>query len=62
MQIYFVCREKRMQNNGGDFVKMTRNVQKLSKMTKICEKDKIIIQNAVQHMGSMLYFCYTKMT
>jgi len=27
-----------MQNNGGDFVKMTRNVQKLSKMTKICEK------------------------
>lgn len=51
-----------MQNNGGDFVKMTRNVQKLSKMTKICEKDKIIIQNAVQHMGSVLYFCYTKMT
>ena len=24
--------------------------------------DKIIIQNAVQHMGSVLYFCYTKMT
>lgn len=29
---------KKNANNGGDFVKMTRNVQKLSKMTKICEK------------------------
>ena len=28
----------------------------------LAKKDKIIIQNAVQHMGSVLYFCYTKMT
>lgn len=32
------------------------------KSLKYAKKDKIIIQNAVQHMGSVLYFCYTKMT